>query len=130
MRSPLQIKQDFVVLSPSKEASIERADETLCERLDTKYGDFAGHELISCYEFEADWASREAHPHGDEIVLLIYGEVEFILESELGEKSYTLTEQGQYIVVPKGVWHTAKIKRKSKLLFVTPGQGTEHKANL
>ncbi|NJL57754.1 hypothetical protein HC928_23450 [bacterium] len=63
-----QIEQDFVVLSPDKKASIEHADGTLYERLDKTYPNFIGHELISCYEFEADWTSWEVHPHGDEIV--------------------------------------------------------------
>lgn len=127
MKAPNQIEKDFIVLSPDKKASIELADETLYERIDKTYNSFIGHELISSYEFESDWSSWEVHPHGDEIVLLISGEVEFILEEESGETCITLREQGQYLVVPQGIWHTAKTKIKSKLLFITPGQGTQHK---
>lgn len=129
MKLPNQIQRDFIVLSPDKKASVEPADATLYNRLDKKYNSFIGHELISSYEFESDWSSWEVHPHGDEIVLLISGEVEFLLGNESGEARVTLREQGQYLVVPKGIWHTAKTKCKSKLLFITPGQGTQHKAN-
>lgn len=56
------------------------------------------------------------------------GEITFLLQTESGETSITLREQGQYIVVPKGIWHTAKTNCKSKILFITPGQDTQHKA--
>ena len=127
MKLPNQIEKDFIVLGPSKVASIENSDATLYERLDANYDNFIGHELISCYEFEHDWSSWEVHPNGDEIVLLISGNVTFVLQSESGETYIKLSEHGQYVVVPNGVWHTAKVKEKSKLLFVTPGQGTQHK---
>jgi hypothetical protein len=29
--------------------------------------------------------------------------------------------------VPKGIWHTANTTLPTKMLFVTPGAGTEHK---
>lgn len=129
MKQPNHIERDFVVLSPDKTASIEHADATLYDRLDKAYNNFIGHELISCHEFEADWSSWEVHPHGDEIVLLISGEVTFLLDTESGETRIDLHEQGQYLVVPKGVWHTAKTGSKSKVLFITPGQGTQNRAN-
>lgn len=129
MKLPNQIERDFIVLSPDKKASVEPADETLYDRLDKKYNSFVGHELVASYEFESDWSSWEVHPHGDEIVLLMSGEVEFLLEVESGQARIILREQGQYLVVPKGVWHTAKTNSKSKLLFITPGQGTQHRAN-
>lgn len=69
MKLPNQIEKDFIVLGPSKVASIENSDATLYERLDANYDNFIGHELISCYEFEHDWSSWEVHPNGDEIDL-------------------------------------------------------------
>lgn len=130
MQQPKQISQDFIVLSPDKQAFVERADASLFQRLDTVYNNFTGHELVSCYEFDADWSSWEMHPYGDEIVMLIYGEVTFILKTDTDDTTMVLTEQGQYVIVPKGIWHTAKTLVKSKLLFITPGQGTQHRANV
>jgi mannose-6-phosphate isomerase-like protein (cupin superfamily) len=71
------IDTEFVVLSPDKVASIEAKDSTLYQRLVTDYDGFRGHELISCHEFDEDWSSWEIHPHGDEIVILLSGEVRF-----------------------------------------------------
>ncbi|WP_037339699.1 cupin domain-containing protein [Saccharospirillum impatiens] len=126
MTAPNQIERDFIVLSPDKKAFIEPADDTLYKRIDETYNGFVGHELVACHEFESDWSSWEVHPHGDEIVLLMAGDVTFLLRTESGDSRITLREQGQYLVVPSGVWHTAKTACKSKLLFITPGQGTQH----
>ncbi len=127
MKDVNEIERNFIVLSPDKTAFIEQADSTLYERLDQTYADFKGHDLVSCYEFESDWDSWEVHPHGDEVVLLIYGDITFVLKFEIDEVEISLVNQGQYLIVPKGVWHTAKTKTKSKVLFITPGQGTQHR---
>ncbi|MDO3383750.1 cupin domain-containing protein [Gilvimarinus algae] len=127
MTSPHSIEKQFVVISPDKVASVERADTTLYERLDANYSDFVGHELVSCYEFDSDWPSWEVHPHGDEVVLLLSGDVTFVLQTDSGEHCVNLNKQGQYVLVPRGVWHTARTNTASKLLFVTPGQGTQHR---
>lgn len=126
-KQPLSIDKEFVVMSPEKNASIEHPDSEPYARLDENYNHFVGHELISCYEFTSDWSSWEMHPHGDEVVILMSGRATFVLETAQGEKSIELSEPGQYVIVPKGTWHTAKTPGSAKMLFVTPGQGTEHR---
>ena len=129
MQQPNQINQDFIVLSPDKKAAIEASDATLYQRLENSYNGFVGHELIACHEFETDWESWEVHPHGDEVVLLISGEVTFTLNTEAGQINITLHEQGQNLIVPKGVWHTAQTSKKAKILCITPGPGTQQKSS-
>jgi mannose-6-phosphate isomerase-like protein (cupin superfamily) len=118
------ITKDFVVISPEKNASIETANTDLYQRLEQNYNGFKSHELVAAYEFSADWASWEVHPHGDEVVLLLFGEITFLLKLPSGDTSVTLNKAGTYAIIPKGVWHTAKTHVKSKLLFITPGEGT------
>ncbi len=132
MAKVLSILQHFVVLNPDKKASLECADAGLYQRLEQNYQEFAGHELISCHEFAEDWRSWEMHPAGDEIVILLSGAVQFIwLGDEREDETQhlrELSEAGQFLVIPKGHWHTAKTKLHSRVLFITPGQGTQHKA--
>ena len=127
MNVPLSLISDFVVMSPNKDATVEHLDSGLYERLAEKYAGFKGHELIVCYEFTSDWPSWEVHPHGDEIVVLLAGNTTFHLQMDEGEKQVVLSEQGQYVIVPKGVWHTAKTSEFSRLLFITPGQDTQNR---
>ncbi len=122
-----QIETDFVVLSADKRATIEHWDDTLYERLNADYADFAGHELIACHSFDSDWPTWEIHPNGDEIVVLLEGEATFVLQVGDDTSELSLARPGEYVVVPRNTWHTAKIAGTAKMLFITPGQGTENR---
>lgn len=121
------IANEFIVMSPDKRATIETADQDLYQRLDERYNNFSGHELISHYEFSADWDASEMHPHGDEVVMLLSGEASLILQFDTGDEAFFLKNVGDYVIVPKGVWHTARTSVPTKLLFITPGEATEGK---
>ncbi|HEY9042255.1 MAG TPA: hypothetical protein VIN66_08750 [Rheinheimera sp.] len=126
-KTTLSIDSEFVVLNPNQQASVELADGGLYQRLDSAYNGFAGHQLVSCYAFSANWPSWERHPNGDEIVILLSGQTEFILQTDDGDVSIKLSRQGEYVLVPRSVWHTARTLNRCKLLFITPGEGTEHR---
>lgn len=123
--STYSILQDFIVLDSTKQASVEARDDTLYERLDHNYNQFKNCELISCHDFEQDWPSWEIHPHGDEIVMLLSGKATMVLEKESGNEQVELEQQGNYVIVPANTWHTAKIHSATRLLFITPGEGTQ-----
>lgn len=80
--------------------------------------------LISEYEFTADWPTWEMHPHGDEFVYLLSGAVELQLEQG-GELLKVTLEGSGAVVVPRGVWHTAKVRMPSRMLHVTRGGDTQ-----
>ena len=110
------------------DADVVPVSDRLYEELDAKYGDFAGRTLISCHSFEDDWPTWEVHPNGDEFVVLLSGDVEMVLASEDGDETQRLSEPGAFLIVPRGTWHTAKVASPATMLFVTPGQGTENRA--
>ena len=82
--------------------------------------------LVSSYRFTGDWSSWERHPHGDELVVQLEGETDFVLEEPDGERTIALRGRGA-LVVPRNVWHTARVRKPSVGLFVTRGEGTEHR---
>ncbi|WNG35545.1 hypothetical protein F0U61_19115 [Archangium violaceum] len=83
--------------------------------------------LISHFSFDEDWSTWEMHPHGDEIVLLLSGAVDFVLEQGPREKVVRLRTPGSFVLVPRGVWHTAKALERSSILAITAGEGTQHR---
>lgn len=83
--------------------------------------------LVMQFSFTEDWRSWEMHPKGDEIVLLISGSVTLVLERDGAEVAHRLDAPGAYVLVPRGVWHTARTTAPCTMLFVTPGEGTEHR---
>jgi quercetin dioxygenase-like cupin family protein len=67
------------------------------------------------------------HPNGDEIVCLLEGRVTFVLERHGREERLELAEPGAYVLVPRGTWHTAKTSTRCRMLFITAGEGTQHR---
>ena len=66
----------------------------------------------------------EMHPHGDELLCLLAGAVDVVLEEADGERTVPL-RAGEVFVVPHGVWHRLVLRAPAELLFVTPPPGTE-----
>jgi mannose-6-phosphate isomerase-like protein (cupin superfamily) len=82
--------------------------------------------LIVEYECSRDWPTWEMHPQGDEFVYLLSGAAEMVLEIDGQHQLIVLQSRGA-VVVPRGVWHTARVHAPSRLLFATLGAGTQHR---
>lgn len=121
----MNLASTFVVINPDLRAATVDVTPTVYEELDRRFDGFKGRVLVSCYRFDADWPTWERHPAGDEIVCLLSGRATFLLEGE--KQPIEVKAPGEFVVVPKGVWHTAKTTVPTTMLFVTPGEGTENK---
>ena len=88
-------------------------------------GTFHNEFLVTTLSYDKPWPSWERHPNGDELVLLLEGRATFVLESDGGERTVELAESGDYVLVPRGTWHTSRGRTACRLLFVTAGEGTE-----
>lgn len=82
--------------------------------------------LVAIFAYDADWTSWEVHPDGDEIVVLLSGAVDLVLEQPDGPRTVELRDRGA-AVVPRGVWHTANVFGPSEALHITRGAGTTHR---
>ncbi|HEY9643437.1 MAG TPA: WxcM-like domain-containing protein [Coleofasciculaceae cyanobacterium] len=122
------INSTFVVLDDTGNAIPVEVSDRFYEKLEQQFGDFKGKRLISHYTFEQDWDSWEMHPAGEEFVCLLSGQVDFVLEQDEGEKTVSLNSPGQYVLVPRGVWHTARVYTPSSVLFITPGEETQSRS--
>jgi mannose-6-phosphate isomerase-like protein (cupin superfamily) len=83
--------------------------------------------LMTAFTFAEPWATWERHLAGEELVLLLSGVVDMVLESPAGEQVVRLVRPGEFVLVPAGVWHTARTATQTTMLFLTPGRGTEHR---
>jgi quercetin dioxygenase-like cupin family protein len=90
-------------------------------------GDGVEGRLVSMYRFTESWDSWEMHPSGDEVVLCLSGRM--VLHQELadGSRETVALAEGEYAINPPGAWHTADVEGAATALFITAGQGTEHR---
>lgn len=127
MSSALSLHQFVGVLAPGRDVTPVARQPDLYAELERRFEGFDGHVLMSVVEFSEDWDKWERHPDGDEVVLLLEGQVTFVIETADGEDHVALDTPCEYAIVPRGCWHTAKVGGPTKLLFLTPGAGTEHR---
>ena len=123
----LNLETDFVVITPAMQAKTIAVTPTIYAQLDAEFNQFNDHQLVSIYSFDRDWPSWEIHPHGDEVVVLISGHCTMLLETADGIVSTTLSASGDFVVVSKNTWHTAHTATPTKMLFITPGEGTQNR---
>lgn len=83
--------------------------------------------LVSEYEVSTDWPNWEMHPAGDELVYVLSGAARLLLEQPDGVEEVVVIGPG-LVVVPRGVWHTARVAQPTRFLHVTRGAGTRHRA--
>ena len=126
-KNAANLKSTFVVIDPRLRAHEVPVTDTIYRELDERFDRFAGHSLVAVHSFDADWPTWEMHPHGDEVVCLLSGRAEMRLAESGGERSALLEAPGAFLIVPRGTWHTARIREATTMLFVTPGEGTENR---
>lgn len=123
--SPPNIQSTYLRLRPDSCVEKLPFDQTFWPRLiGGELGDFHHEYLVTCYTYSSDWPSWECHPNGDEIVMLLSGRAQFILESPGGNTQLELSRPGDFAFVPKGTWHTAHTGTETTMLFITAGEGT------
>ena len=121
---PHDIDTTRLILGPDAHATLKPVTPTFYQELDAEFGSFAGHLVIAQHEFTDPWLTWEVHPKGDEFVFLISGDIDFVLWIDGAEQVVRVNQPGSFVVVPKAVWHTARPRTSTKMLFVTPGDGT------
>lgn len=118
----------YVHLSDETSASLVPVSDTFWDELQS--GERPALErgrLVTQFDFSSDWPNWERHPAGDELVVLLSGSAELVVELEVGTTRTRLSAPGDFVIVPRGAWHTARTRESCSLLFVTHGPGTEHR---
>ena len=124
----LDISSTYLRLRSDATVEALTVDATFWQRISTgQLGDFHNEFLVANGSFDKDWSMWEMHPNGDEVVCLLSGSATFILQQPHEDTSVELTKSGEYVLVPKGTWHTAKVREPCRILFITPGEGTQHR---
>ena len=83
--------------------------------------------LVSLYRFGESWDMWEMHPSGDEAVVCLEGRMTLHQEHADGSTDTVTLGSGDYAINPPGTWHTADVIGEALALFITAGEGTEHR---
>lgn len=82
--------------------------------------------LVTKFHMSNDSPTWEMHPAGDELLYLLSGALEVILEDRDGERVVEL-RAGAACLVPRGVWHRPMVRTLGDLLAITYGKRTQNR---
>lgn len=130
VEKPLNLQDFALVLDRQQQIHPLPAGPELYPQLDAQFNQFHGCVLLSEYAFSANWPSYEMHPAGDEVLYLLSGRCELLLEQQGQTQRIRFDSPGQVQVIAKGCWHSADVTagESCRILFFTPGEGTEHRS--
>jgi len=123
---PFDPSETYVCLTPGGVAEQLPGGERFWSLPDAEIDRLSHGWLITEFEFSSDWSKWEMHPEAEEFVYLLSGAAVLLLEQPGGIQEVSLPGRAA-VVVPKGIWHTAKVSQPSRMLFVTMGRGTQHR---
>ena len=115
----------YINLRPDDSATTLKIDRRFWSTIE-KRTDLDDGRLMGTTTQIADWAHWECHSGGDEVLVMLSGEMDIVLEAGKGERRTRLKE-GQAFVVPRGIWHRGLARKPGMLMFITPGAGTEYR---
>ena len=116
------------IFTPGLDVKTKALSPAFYPELEAEFNGFAGHVLISQHHFTEDWPTWEVHPAGDEFVTLITGDITLVLWQDQQEHALRLSTPSDFVIIPRRVWHTARVHEPTTMLFVTPGEGTKNAA--
>ena len=119
------LETTYVHLADGPAARAVEVDETFWAEIATRAELHEGR-LVTLHRMAETWPHWEMHPAGDELVCLLSGVVDLVLEEPDGERTIELRGRAACIV-PSGVWHRAIVHAPGEVLFVTRGAGTQHR---
>ncbi len=122
----LDLDSTYVCLSPDGAAALIEVTPDFWNTIDDR-DDLNEGRLVAVFESRGDWQHWEMHPHGEELLVLLSGSMTMIFEMDGKEQRVELLE-GRACIVPRGTWHRAVVPVPSRLLAITYGRGTEHRA--
>jgi len=124
MSESLNPQQTYVHLAENGVATALPGGDAFWQMPEAEMRPYGEGWLISEFAFSSDWPNWEMHPNADEFVYLLSGAAQLVLDEPNGLRTVALSGSGA-VVVPRGVWHTAKVSAPCRMLHVTRGSGTE-----
>ena len=82
--------------------------------------------LVMIETSPTDWPAWECHSEGDELVIVLEGEAEFMQQIDGSELRFAV-RAGDTVINPAGVWHTANVTKPLRAIYITPCPGTQHR---
>lgn len=123
----LDPQQYYLSLLPAGQLQLFAGGEAFWQQSPAALDTVARNWLVTEFSFSSDWPQWELHPAGDELVYLLGGAAELWLETPAGLQCLPMQAPAAALI-PANCWHQVRTRQLCRMLFITYGEGTLHKA--
>lgn len=120
------LRKTYVNLDPKGAAERIEVTEDFWRQLGEGTRRLDGY-LMTVSDVRKDMPHWERHPNGEEVLYLLSGKLDVLIEEAGREKRVPLRAEAPGVVIPAGAWHRAVVVEPGRLMFITWGEGTEHR---
>src|SRR5258705_11240699 len=115
MQQPIDIAKTFLHLRNGGDAAPVKVTASFWRATEQREGFVLGAvDFATPRDLHSSHA--EMHPEADEVLLLVSGALDVVLEDGDGQKTLALAA-GQAAIVPRGVWHHLVMREPGRLVF-------------
>ena len=126
MTQQFKLSRTFVHLRDGGDA--ERVELTPAFWSQSSSGKKKHDRVVGVFEFKSasdlHSSMQEMHPEGDEVIYLVAGSIDLILDEPGGERIVSI-QAGEASIVPRGVWHRLVMRKPGTLLFINSRTGMQ-----
>ena len=126
---PIDLTQTYTLLHASGEVEQVKGGERFWEAPRPVKDRVGQHWLLYESYYQKDWNEWVMHPACDELIYLLSGSLEIILDLRCHEKIISL-KPNDVATIPRSIWHTIKIYRPSHVLNISRELDTKHRKDL
>ncbi|MCP5366363.1 MAG: hypothetical protein H6907_00560 [Hyphomicrobiales bacterium] len=120
------LKRTYIHLLPGTGAARIPVDDAFWAEIATRTELYDGR-LVVLSRYAADWTHWERHPAGEEVLFLLDGAVDMVVEQADGGTRVIALRGRAACIMPRGLWHRGIVHEPGDVLHITPGAGTEHR---
>ena len=118
-----ELDSTYVQLHDGPAVDLIRVDPDFWDRIEERKELHQGRLLMVTHQSGA-MTHWEMHPAGDELLYLLSGNMDVVLELNNSERIVSLQARSA-VIVSQGIWHTLRIHSPGDLLSITRGAGTQ-----
>jgi mannose-6-phosphate isomerase-like protein (cupin superfamily) len=118
-----ELDSTYVQLHDGAAAVLIPVDPDFWDRIEERKDLHQGRLLMVTHQ-SGTMTHWEIHPAGDELLYLLSGNMDLVLELNNSERIVSLRARTA-VIVPQGTWHTLRIHSPGDLLSITRGAGTQ-----
>ncbi len=123
---PIDLSQTYTLLHPTGDVEKVKGGDQFWKTPRLNHDRIGTHWLFSEHYYANDWEEWKMHPAGDEIIYLLDGSIDVIIDQAKLTNTIKLRTNG-VVTIPRQNWYTVKVYSPCHILNISRELNTKHR---